>query len=1404
MEKQTVTSPAIQSDNSFPVVGIGASAGGLDAFKKLLRVIPEDSGMAYVLIQHLDPNHESILPELLQKITRIPVLEIENDIEVKPNHIYVIPSNKIMVATDGVLLLAPRPGKSKTERHMPIDLFFTSLAEVHQSHAIGVILSGTATDGTLGLKAIKVHGGMTFAQDEASANFGSMPNSAVNAGVVDFILPPDQIAAKLMEVVSILQKSEIKTDSEHENTEAFKRIITLLRIRKGTDFTYYKQSTIKRRILRRLAINKMGKPLEYYKFLQENTGEQDVLYQDLLISVTAFFRDTLTFDNMCKTIIPNIINSRPEEGPIRVWVAGCSTGQEAYSIAICFKERLANSHRSVQIFATDISEPAIAKARLGIYSKTELADVSPKRMQEHFTKNNGGFQLNKNIREMCVFAKHDFLKDPPFGKMDLITCRNVLIYMEPYLQKKALTTFHYSLNPSGYLLLGKSETISCVPDLFGSVLENDKIFIRKNVQGKFVHVATERTEQNMSYRYPVIKNEIARSDFQKAADEIVLQKYTPSGVVVNEAFDIVYYRGVTTDFLVQASRKPSHNLMKLAKPGLAFELRNILHKAKKAKATYMKEDVPVEIGGHLQNISIEAIPLENTIEPHFLILFHEKQMGSFDSSFIRNTIAESKTDGVDKRDLRITQLEQELVQSREDMRAITEEQEAANEELQSVNEELLSGSEELQSLNEELETNKEELQSTNEELTVVNHEIISLNEQVTEARDYAEAIIATIHEPMLVLTKDFRVKFANSAFYANFRVNEKETEGVLLSELGNGQWNIPRLHELLNEILFKNSKFQDLELSHNFPSIGERHMLLNASRIVQKSNSDLLILLAIHDITEIKRLSADLQLKEKKMFDLRLEGVNESKRLTEESNKRYNLMLLKSPFAFGVLKGKQMKVEFANTKIKEYWGKGNNIEGQSIYTLLPEIKDGEIPKILEQVYSVGIPYHGYELLTPLVRNGKLENTYFNFVIQPYYEVDESVSGVTIISYEVTDQVHAKHELIEAKNTAIREKQAADDAVTAKQQFLSNMSHEIRTPMNAIIGFTNVMMKTELTEQQHEYLNAVKVSGDSLIDLINDILDLAKVDAGKMNFEKIPFSLVSSINSMLLLFESKINEKNILLVKEFDAAIPDKLIGDPLRLRQIILNLLSNAVKFTAKGKITCEVKVIKEAEEAVVIDFRISDTGIGIPPERQKLIFEDFGQAAYENSRLYGGTGLGLSIVKKLVELQGGKISVESKEGEGSVFTVQMSFVKMSKAEEHLSVNNSVLQEENDAAILKSKVVKVLVAEDMALNQMLIKIILTDFGFEVDMAENGKKAIELLKTNKYDLILMDLQMPEMNGFSATEIIRLEMNSKIPIIALTADVTSIDVEKCKEVGMNDYISKPIDEKLLYHKILNCLK
>ena len=872
--------------NPFPVVGVGASAGGLEAFKRLIRAIPESSGMAFILVQHLEPNHESLLAEILQKITPIPVEEVTNNVHIEPNHIYIIPANKLLTASEGRLNLSSR--FPPNERNMPIDLFFISLAEVYQSRAIGVVLSGTATDGTQGLKAIRDQGGTTFAQEQGSAAFRGMPQSAIDAGVVDFILAPEDIPLQIAKLTEGFEEASQADDEKTGAEDAYRQLITLLRLRKGTDFTYYKQTTIRRRITRRMALTKKTSLAAYLGFFKDNTAEQDLLYQDILIPVTGFFRDPTAYEVISEAILPLLFKDKDADNSLRIWIAGCSTGQETYSMAICLHEYLGDKidDYKIQIFSTDVSEQAIDTARKGVYSKGEITGLSPQRLEKYFEKVDGSFRVAKFIRDLCVFASHNFLKSPPFARMDFISCRNVLIYMEPFLQKRALSTFHYALRENGYLLLGRSETTAPAQDLFLPFERKEKVYIRKSVPAKFLPLAASRLEHGAGTPEIPVRKEPGRDDFQRSADNMLLSRFSPPGVVVNQQLEIVQFRGPTSIWMEPGPGKPSLNVLKMTRDGLTFELRNVLHKARTENKPQVTADIPMTSGDEQQRVTIEVHPLPNTVEPYFLILF--RTTGSASTNTGASTAGELPPDRPESAlSLRNQQLEKELATLREDMRSIMEDQEAVIEELQSANEELLSGSEELQSLNEELETSKEEIQSTNEELTTLNQELFDRNEQLNLSRLYAESIVATIREPLLILDRNMQVRTANRSFYEKFDISEEQTEGRSLYTLGSGQWDIPALRTALGILLSREERITDIEISYPIKGAGARVLLLNASRIYRKDNAEQLILLAVEDVSETRKREDEQKLFSKelaKQVEQRTASLKEANAALKYSN----------------------------------------------------------------------------------------------------------------------------------------------------------------------------------------------------------------------------------------------------------------------------------------------------------------------------------------------------------------------------------------------------------------------------------------------------------------------------------------------------------------------------------------
>ncbi|WP_291287460.1 CheR family methyltransferase [Flavobacterium sp.] len=836
----------------FPVVGIGASAGGLDAFTKFIDAIPDNSEMAYVFVQHLHPMHDSMLTELLSRVAKIPINEITDDIHLAPNHIYVIPENKMLTSFDGVLKLSPR---LKDTKNQAIDIFFNSLAEVHLDLAYGVLLSGSGSDGTIGLKAIKKHGGTTFAQD-TDASYNEMPQNAINAGVVDYVMTPVKIVEKLIKI----SKSKYLISEEHDTNDevVFQEIIKILHEQSGVDFTYYKQTTIRRRIARRMALNKIVNLRDYLKVLRDDKVASEDLFNDMLIPVTEFFRDDKIFQIIKEKVFP-IITSRVLEGnTIRIWIAGCSTGEEAYSLAIALHEFLGENlqGKEMQVFASDISEVAIVKARIGFYKKSQMKNVSENTLSKYFTSNTNGYTIKRQIRDLCIFAVHNFLSDPPFAKMDLITCRNVFIYMDSFLQKKSLATFHYALKENAFLILGKSETAVPAAEFFQSFDKTGKIYIRKQVSARFINSGLEANGRLKSFKSNIQRKEIIKEDFKKSAESVLLSKYTPASVIVNEQMDIVHINGSIAEFIELPSGKPTFNLLKMAKEGLAFELRNAWHKVKETDSTIKKEGIQIKSKGVEEEITIELQRLEETSEPYFLVLFYKSSIDK-DNLLLNKLVSEELQDNIYLK--RIKQLEKELAKIHDDINVISEEQEASNEELQSANEELLSGSEELQSLNEELETSKEELQSSNEELIQINQELLNKQQEVNISKNYTEAIVETLREPIVILDSNLRIKDTNWAFSKKYNIAKDEAVGKLIYEIKNYLFDNISMRSMLEKVLPEKIQLDDYQIAVNLLPYRESIMLLNARQVTNETSKEQLILLAIEDITERRITEKRLQ-----------------------------------------------------------------------------------------------------------------------------------------------------------------------------------------------------------------------------------------------------------------------------------------------------------------------------------------------------------------------------------------------------------------------------------------------------------------------------------------------------------------------------------------------------------------
>ena len=804
--KRVGTGPAKRTSETageeFLVTAVGASAGGVEAFTELMRGLPSDTGMAFVLIQHLDPKHHSLLTELVSRETKMSVKEVTDGMRLQPNCVFVIPPNTTMTLSDHRLKLSPRGETAGS--HMPIDHFMRSLAEQQGPLAVGVILSGFGSDGTLGLAEIQAQGGVTFAQDESSAKYDGMPRSAVGAGYVDYVLPPQEIAQELARIARypyVGRSAIVTSESTSPDNSSLNAIFQLLRRPTGLDFTHYRKTTILRRIQRRMIVHKLDRLADYVKYVQINPSEVKALYQDMLINVTSFFRNPGVFEAMKREVFPNVMANRQGDAPIRIWTPACASGEEAYSVAIALLEFLGDKapQTPIQLFGTDVSENSIVKARTGAYPENIQGDVSPERLRRFFTKTESGYRINKSIRDMCIFAQHNLLNDPPFSQMDVICCRNMLIYLEPVLQSKMISLFHYSAKANGYLILGMSEGVGVVANLFAPVERDHKIFIKRMATPRQIvtfslHPHNEQAEHGPLH-VPIKQADSGWNylEAQKEFDRRLLAQYVPATVFIDEDMEIIHTRGNVSRYLKLAPGRASLSVVKMAREGLVYDLRNAILQAKKANKPVRKQNVQVKVsngnGGangaheagkeHTRVVNFEVAPVRigNLNESYFMILFHD----------VPGEAAERGRETRRTRDSRrekahIAKLEDELRTTKEYLQSVIETQEATNEELQSANEEILSSNEELQSTNEELETAKEELQSANEELTTVNDELRSRNMEVTQANNDLTNLFTSIDIAVVMVGSDLTIR--------RFTPRAEKVIGLIPTDVGRPFLNI--------------------------------------------------------------------------------------------------------------------------------------------------------------------------------------------------------------------------------------------------------------------------------------------------------------------------------------------------------------------------------------------------------------------------------------------------------------------------------------------------------------------------------------------------------------------------------------------------------------------------------------
>jgi two-component system CheB/CheR fusion protein len=1057
-----------------------------------------------------------------------------------------------------------------------------------------------------------------------------------------------------------------------EDEDQFKRIFRLLRAACGVDFAHYKRTTIERRLSRRMALRQIESLASYVNLLQESPSELHALFQDLLIRVTTFFRDPEMFQALAESIFPRLLDDKNSKNPLRIWVPGCASGEEVYSIAICLYECLADhiNDRSVQIFGTDLSDAVIEHARAGCYLENIAAEVSAERLRRFFTKIDDHYQIAKSIRDLCVFAKHNLIRDPPFSRLDLISCRNVLIYLDQALHRRVLSLFHYALRSHGFLVLGPSETVGQSAEFFEYLGDGHRIYARKDVTERAaLALDTSESPARQQTTFGPSKTFSGQFDLDrmlKESDRVLLSRYAPACVLVDEDLNILQFRGETSLYLEHAPGPATLNLQKLARPSLLVAVSTSIAEARKEGVPVRRAGISLEALGETREMFLEVIPIRTpeTDARCYLILFEKPRpaltgerrrglMGGFwNKLFDRGQQpTTSRTQSEGERDFQ--NLKQELEATRDFLKATIEEQEAAKEELKSAHEELLSANEEFRTTNEELETAKEELQATNEELVITNDELRHRNRELNQAndalrasRDYAEAIIATVREPLLILNKELRVLQANRAFYEFFKTRPEEIENQRLHEIGEGQWNNSNLRAQLEEIIPRNTSFTEFEMVKAFPQIGEKALLLQGHRLSSNERRGDLILLAINDVTDHKALE--------------------------------------------------------------------------------EARRAEREHIIEEQAS-------------------------------------DIRG-----------------LEEREINLLRE------ADRHKNEFLAMLAHELRNPLAPIRTTLDVLRANVETDSTLEWgWNIIDRQTQHLTRLVDDLLDVARFTRGEILLQKEPILLREVLDHAVETSRPLIESRKQTLTSELPSE-PIHIDGDFVRLAQVFSNLLNNASKYTHEGgKISLEAKRL--GDEAVIT---LTDNGIGISADVLPDIFVIFAQSNRTHAVSPGGLGLGLALSRKLVELHGGNITASS-EGpdKGSQFVVRVPVLPEAptKATGSAAVG---------ARPIGSSKFRVLVVDDNVDSAEAISTLLRLQGHDARCAFDGASAVTVAEQFGPHLILLDISLPDINGYEVLRRLREQTNASQPVVAaVTGFGQSEDLRRTREAGFDHHLVKPFSPDVL---------
>ena len=1373
---------------AFPVVGVGASAGGLEAFTQLLKALPPDTGMAFVLVQHLAPTHPSALAEILGRVTAMPVSEVQDESAVEPNHVYVIPPDRGMTIVRGALQLLPREGHGV---HRPIDRFFRSLAEERRHRAIGVVLSGTASDGTTGLEAIKAEGGITFAQD-ATAQHDGMPRSAVASGCVDFVLSPVAIAGEIVRIGKHPYAAAVPPDATDKPNLA--RVVQLLHQATGVDFAHYKVNTLYRRVARRMVFQKIEGVAEYVGRLQQTPGEAEALFQDILIGVTSFFRDPDAFDTLKTRVFPRLLAGRARNDPVRLWTIGCSTGQEAYSLAIAFTEaaEAAGSSATVQVFATDLNPAGIEKARAGVYSKDLTHDVSPERLRRFFTEVDGSYRISKMIRDACVFSRHNVLADPPFSRIDLISCRNLIIYLEPVLQRTLVPILHYALKPGGYLWLGESETISGYRRLFEPEDAKHRIYVKRTDSTADLRRPAPRPARPPRAAFvPLTARPGEAVDLPREADRLLLGRFAPPGVLVTAELDILQFRGDTEPYLTPAPGKASLSLLKMLREDLLVAVRTAVARAGKDGAPVREEGLRVKNRGGEFEVAIEVIPIkgDGAREAGFLVLFENSSMVTRAGSALGRGGGDGPPTAPaasDTSDADYAHLFHELSATRELLQSLSEQYEAANEELQSANEEIQSANEELQSTNEELETSKEEIQSSNEELATVNDELNNRNAELNRVNNDLVNLLESVQMAIVMLGPDLRIR--------RFTPMAEKLLGLIPSDTGRALVDIklplddlPDLEPTLVAVLETVTAFECDVRDRN----GRWYSLRLRPYRTQDNRIDGVVALLV-DMADRKQAEAIVKTQNDRLHllwesagallstgdpETMLHGLMPKAGSLLGVDACLNHMLDDSGSSLRLVSS--VGIPTAETGAIERREFENDVCGTVVLQgrafEATHIQQSEDPR-LRWVRSLGFLTF---VCNPLMSDGLALGT-LAFGSRTRDEFDP---GELAVLQTISRYVAMAYE-------RLRLLSKLRDTDRRKNEFLATLAHELRNPLAPVSNALKVIQMTGGTREAVAAASAVMERQiGHLIRLVDDLLDVSRISQGKIELRRERVDLSLAVNHAVEDARTQLDDMKHVVSVDLPRR-PVYVSVDPTRLAQVLGNLLNNACKYTDTGgrlAITAE----QDGEQALI---RVRDTGIGLTAEQLSSIFDLFMQVDTSPERSGSGLGIGLTLVKALVELHGGTVDAHSAGiGQGSEFVVRL---PMAAGTPGPGPGPEPEPEPNAVEPTDATSRRILVVDDNQDSAASLAMLLELGGSETFIANDGVEALEVAARVRPDVVLLDLGLPGLNGYEVARRIREQpWGGTMVLVAVSGWSQAEARRESTEAGFDEHLVKPVDHAVL---------